>query len=74
MPHWRNIESLNTKEMEINMELENIVNVFGANSPEAEEAATTSSKATADFVGIAIHCAAGNSVCNTPNAKSDVLP
>ncbi len=61
-----------------NMELENtgndITNVFGPNSPEAQEAASSSSKATSDFVGIAIHCAAGSSVCNTSNAKSDVLP
>jgi hypothetical protein len=63
-----------------NMELENTHNdiktVFGANSPEAAEANGPggTAKATSDFVGIAIHCAAGNSVCNTANAKADVLP
>jgi hypothetical protein len=31
-----------------------VVNVFGANSPEASE---TPAQKTADFVGIAIHCA-----------------
>src|ERR1700730_1805808 len=62
-----------------NMELENtrndITTVFGANSPEAREANGPggTAKATADFVGIAIHCAAGNSVCTTANAKADVL-
>jgi hypothetical protein len=63
-----------------NMELENtgndIITVFGAGSQEAMEAAGPNgrSKATADFIGIAIHCAAGNGVCNTANAKADVLP
>jgi len=61
-----------------NMELENtgndIVTVFGASSPEAIEAAASSKKATADFVGIAIHCASGDPVCNAPNASNDVLP
>jgi hypothetical protein len=61
-----------------NMELENtrndIINVFGAGSPEAGEAAASSSKATADFVGIAIHCAAGDAVCAAGNSKDDVLP
>jgi len=59
-----------------NMELENtgkdIINVFGAGSPEAAEAAANSSKATADFVGIAIHCAAGDALC--ASGKPDVLP
>lgn len=63
-----------------NMELENtgndIINVFGPNSPEEAEASAKggSAKATSDFVGIAIHCAAGNAVCNAPNAKADILP
>ncbi|HWY30630.1 MAG TPA: hypothetical protein VNX46_07760 [Candidatus Acidoferrum sp.] len=63
-----------------NMELENthndITTVFGAGSPEQIEANGPggTAKATADFVGVAIHCAAGNSVCNTANAKADVLP
>jgi len=61
-----------------NMELENtradITTVFGVGSPEAIEAAASSSQATKDFVGIAIHCAAGNSVCAAGNNKPDVLP
>jgi hypothetical protein len=61
-----------------NMELENtgndIINVFGAGSPEAVEATASSSKATADFVGIAIHCAAADAVCAAGNSKDDVLP
>ncbi len=61
-----------------NMELENtkadITTVFGAGSPEAIEAASNSSQATKDFVGIAIHCAAGDAVCAAGNNKPDVLP
>jgi hypothetical protein len=61
-----------------NMELENtgndIINVFGAGSPEAVEATASSSKATTDFVGIAIHCAAADAVCAAGNSKDDVLP
>jgi hypothetical protein len=59
-----------------NMELENtgndINNVFGPHSPEAAEAQASPSNATADFVGIAIHCAAGNAVCSS--GKPDLLP
>jgi hypothetical protein len=65
-----------------NMELENtgadIITVFGAGSPEAMEAAAAaashSPQATRDFVGIAIHCAAGDGVCAAGNSKPDVLP
>lgn len=61
-----------------NMELENtrndINNVFGSSSPEAAEAKANSALATADFVGIAIHCAATSSLCDTTNGKSDILP
>jgi hypothetical protein len=61
-----------------NMELENthadITTVFGAGSPEAMEAASSSSQATKDFVGIAIHCAAGDAICAAGNNKPDVLP
>ena len=61
-----------------NMELENtgndIINVFGAGSPEALEAAASSSQATKDFVGIAIHCAQGNGLCSGVNGRADVLP
>jgi hypothetical protein len=61
-----------------NMELENtgadITTVFGAGSPEASEAASNSSQATKDFVGIAIHCAANDAVCAAGNQKPDALP
>jgi hypothetical protein len=73
-----------------NIELENtgidIPTVFGANSPQAAEAAASAAapqgtaanvKAQTDFVGIAIHCAKGKSadVCNNGgNARPDLLP
>ena len=61
-----------------NRDLENagkdITTVFVATFPEAPETKANGRQATSDFVGIAIHCAAGNTVCNTPNAKSDLLP
>ena len=61
-----------------NMELENtradITTVFGPGSPEATEALSNPSQANADFVGIAIHCAAGDPVCAGTNGKPDVLP
>jgi hypothetical protein len=62
-----------------NIELENtktdasgdMTRVFGQGSPEWNEAVSDPTKALADFVGIAIHCAKGNALCDTPNAKPD---
>ncbi|HET7885535.1 MAG TPA: hypothetical protein VFL62_04845 [Bradyrhizobium sp.] len=61
-----------------NIEFESIpadvITVFGPGSDEAKE---TGAVATADFEGIAIHCAQGpSSVCNknSAHAKPDVLP
>jgi len=59
-----------------NIELENnsvsvggdVSTVYGASSPEAQE---PPAQRMADFVGIAIHCAKDNALCNTPNAKPD---
>jgi hypothetical protein len=51
-----------------------VVNVFGAHSPEVSE---TPAQKTADFVGIAIHCAQGSSsICAAAgaNPKADPLP
>ena len=62
-----------------NTELENtlpdVPHVFGANSPEAREAANPNlqSKATADFMGLAVHCALGSQVCGA-GSRPDVLP
>jgi hypothetical protein len=59
--------------------LENIATdiptVFGANSPEAAEVQSNPPQATADFVGIGIHCAQGSDVCSSANGgKPDKLP
>src|SRR6266516_4424686 len=50
-----------------------IPTLFGANSPEAQEAATNPKQATADFVGIGIHCAQNNAICSSSNT-GDLLP
>ena len=77
-----------------NMELENpsvdIPKVFGPNSPEAQQLAADpdpyKDPETADYIGLAIHCAKGASVCAsakavkygeatpTPSAVPDLLP
>jgi hypothetical protein len=52
-----------------------IPTVFGANSPEAAEVKSDPTKAQADFVGIAIHCASGDPLCSDANTgKPDLLP
>jgi hypothetical protein len=62
-----------------NTELENtlpdVPHVFGAKSPEAREAENPQlqSKAAADFMGLAVHCARGSATCAT-GAQPDVLP
>jgi hypothetical protein len=78
----------------VNQELENttpdIADAFGANSPEAQQLAADPDSfkdpETADYVGVAVHCAQGNAFCSTakadrgnqttpsPTAVPDVLP
>jgi len=59
-----------------NIEFENvggdINNVFGPNSPQAQEAASNHNKAVADFEGIAIHCAQNSPLC-AKNSAPDAL-
>lgn len=62
-----------------NIELENLFpdvpNVFGANSPEAQEAAKHPNQANKDFIGISVHCAAGGGACQgQAHASPDLLP
>ena len=62
-----------------NMVLENtatdIPTVFGANSPQAQEVQSNPAQAFADFVGVGIHCAAGDPVCSSANGgEQDLLP
>ncbi|PYX39201.1 MAG: hypothetical protein DMG81_09885 [Acidobacteria bacterium] len=59
--------------------LENIATdiptVFGANSPQAMEVASNPGQAFADFVGIGVHCAAGDALCSSANGgEPDLLP
>jgi hypothetical protein len=59
-----------------NTVLENITTdiptVFGANSPQQAEATANPAKATADFVGLAVHCAATSAKC--ASGQTDALP
>lgn len=49
-----------------------ITTVFGADSPEAAEAKANPTKAQADYVGLAVHCGTGQSLC--ANGQPDLLP
>ncbi len=55
-----------------------VATVFGAGSTQEQEVLANPFPSTlpqADFVGIGIHCAAGNSLCSATNTgQSDVLP
>ena len=52
-----------------------ITTVFGPSSPQAAEAKSNPDQAYADFVGVAVHCAQGSSLCSTANGGApDVLP
>src|SRR5258708_230863 len=52
-----------------------IPTVFGANSTQAAEVKANPAQATADFVGIGIHCATGAELCSTANGgQTDALP
>ncbi|MBV9892823.1 MAG: hypothetical protein JO020_01495 [Chloroflexi bacterium] len=49
-----------------------VTTVFGSGSPEAQEVASNADQAFADFVGVAVHCAQGSSVC--ASGRPDQLP
>src|SRR5882762_6816771 len=65
-----------------NIELErvsNVATVYGSASPEAVEAADISdlgqAKTTADFIGVAVHCAKAAALCASGNhGQPDLLP
>lgn len=62
-----------------NTVLENIATdiptVFGANSDQAAEVKSNPAQATADFVGLGIHCAQNSTLCSTANGgRPDALP
>src|SRR5207248_8454153 len=49
-----------------------VLTVFGATSPEAAAVKADADQAFADYVGIAVHCAQGSSVCSS--GREDRLP
>ncbi len=52
-----------------------ITTVFGATSPEEQEAQSNPTLAQADYVGLAVHCAASDALCSSANnGKPDALP
>ena len=52
-----------------------VATVYGPNSPQAKEAKNNPTKASADFVGIGIHCALNNATCSSANTgEPDLLP
>ena len=52
-----------------------VAKVFGANSPQQQEVISNPNLATADFVGIGVHCALTSSVCSAANTgEPDLLP
>jgi hypothetical protein len=62
-----------------NVVLENtaidIPTVFGEGSPEAQEVAADPGQGFADFVGVAVHCAQGDTRCSAANhGRPDLLP
>src|SRR5690348_14946898 len=62
-----------------NIELENIATdiptVFGPNSPQAQEVVSNPNQASADFIGVAVHCAKDNAICSSANTGvADKLP
>ncbi|HEX4599407.1 MAG TPA: hypothetical protein VH278_16585, partial [Burkholderiaceae bacterium] len=60
-----------------NIELENLAvdipSFFGPGSPQAAEVAADPAQATADFIGVAVHCAKGSALCGTGSVE-DNLP
>jgi hypothetical protein len=72
-----NFGSVAAADTELENTLPDVPHVFGANSPEAKEAENPSSKgqaqATADFMGLSVHCARASAVC-AHGSRPDILP
>jgi len=64
-----NVGSVAAANTELENTLPDVPHVFGANSPEAKEAAKNNAsgsdqaQATADFMGLSVHCTQGSAVC-----------
>jgi hypothetical protein len=70
--NWGTVAEANT---ELENTLPDVPHVYGANSPQAKEASNPNlqNKASADFMGLVVHCAAGASVC-AHGSRPDLLP
>jgi hypothetical protein len=70
--NFGSVATANTILENINVDVQR---VYGPTSPEQAEVVSDPNQATADFVGIGIHCAQGNSLCSSNNhGASDLLP
>ncbi len=70
-----NFGTVAAADTELENTLPDVPHVFGANSPEAREAENPAlqAKATADFMGLAIHCTRAAAAC-ARGSRPDVLP
>jgi hypothetical protein len=66
--------AFSTADIELERVPQDVDTFFGAGSPESVEAHSNFAKASADFLGIAIHCAQGSQLCNNSHARPDPLP
>jgi len=70
-----NVGAVATADLELENVGSDVNTVYGANSSQAAEAKANYYQAVADFEGISVHCASGNSVCSTANGGvADLLP
>jgi len=70
-----NVGSVSTANTILENIATDIPTVFGANSPQAQEVKDNPGQATADFVGIGVHCAKQSSLCSSANGgQIDRLP
>jgi hypothetical protein len=70
-----NFGAVATANLELESTSPDIATVFGAHSPQANEAQKNPTKATADFLGLAVHCAASSSFCSAgKGGVPDLLP
>ncbi len=70
-----NFGSVATANTELESLFPDIPTVFGANSSQTNLANTNPYQASADFEGIAVHCAQSDAICSNKNGGvSDILP
>jgi hypothetical protein len=70
--NFGSVATANTILENINVDVSRI---YGPNSPQQAEVVSNPNQASADFVGIGVHCALNNSLCSTANTgQPDLLP